>query len=541
MTSYFAPGFLAAFLPACILLYAVLPQKARPWVLLAFSYLFVWTLSNWLIVFLMLSTVTVYGAGLAMGGMLEKRDAELAQVKKGKRAIKEQCRRRMRGVLVAGILINFGVLVALKYLGFFGQVASSLLSMLGSDIVLVAPHIGITIGISFYTLMAVSYLLDVYRESAKADRNIARVALFLSFFPQIMEGPICRYGQTAGALWAGEPIRERNLTYGLLRIAVGIVKKFIVADRLNLYVEAVFDNYAAFDGGVVALGAVLYTIQLYCDFSGCMDVAIGVGRIFNVEIPENFRQPFLSRTASEFWQRWHITLGTWFKDYVYYPVSLSKGCKNLTSKARKRFGNRYGPLLTSSIALFCVWLGNGLWHGAGSQYVFFGMYYFVLIVAGGFIEPSAQAFAARFGIDRESTPYKTFRIARTLVVIFVGELFFRANGLTAGLEMFGQMVGNFTLETFTSGALFDGSIIQFKMNTANRAMDPADFAIAIVFTALVFAAGLARERGLNPIEWVNAKGLPVRAAALVLMLFAIALFGAYGSGYAPVDPMYAQF
>ena len=126
-------------------------------------------------------------------------------------------------------------------------------------------------------------------------------------------------------------------------------------------------------------------------------------------------------------------------------------------------------------------------------------------------------------------------------MIFVGELFFRANGLGAGLEMFGQMVGNFSLDTFTSGALFDGSIIEFKMNTANRAMDVADFAIAGIFTALVFAAGFAREKGHNPIEWVCDKAIPVRIAALVLMLFAIVLFGAYGSGYAPIDPMYAQF
>ena len=541
MTSYFAPGFLAAFLPACVLLYAVVPRKVRPAILLAFSYLFVWAISNWLIVFLLLSTLIVYFVGRGMGVMLAQRDEQLAQVKKGKREIKNRCKQKMKGVLVVGIVANFGILVALKYLGFFSQVATSLLSLLGLQVTLVAPRIGITIGISFYTLMAVSYLLDVYRESVQADRNLARVALFLSFFPQIMEGPICRYSQTVPGLWAGEPINERNLSYGSVRIAVGIVKKFIIADRLNLYVEAVFNNYAAFDGGVIALAAILYTIQLYCDFSGCMDVAIGVGRIFNVQIPENFKQPFLSRTASEFWQRWHITLGTWFKDYVYYPVSLSKPVKNLTSKARKKFGNRYGPLMTSSIALFCVWLGNGLWHGAGSQYVFFGMYYFVLIVAGGFIEPSAQALAARFGWNRESTPYKTFRIARTLVVIFIGELFFRANGLQAGLEMFGQIVGNFSLDTFTSGALFDGSIVEFRMNTANRAMDAADFAIAAVFTALVFAAGFAREKGHNPIEWVCGKGIPVRIAALVLMLFAIVIFGAYGSGFAPVDPMYAQF
>jgi D-alanyl-lipoteichoic acid acyltransferase DltB (MBOAT superfamily) len=138
-------------------------------------------------------------------------------------------------------------------------------------------------------------------------------------------------------------------------MVVGFAKKFIVADRLDLFVTPVFRDYANYDGGIIALGAILYTIQLYFDFSGCMDMALGMGRIFGVTLPENFRQPLLSKTASEFWQRWHITLGTWFKDYIYYPVSLSSPIRNLTKRARKTFGNRYGPLLTGSIALFCVW------------------------------------------------------------------------------------------------------------------------------------------------------------------------------------------
>jgi len=464
-----------------------------------------------------------------MGKLLAARDAQLAETKKGKREIKAACKRKMKLLLVVGILVDFGILVALKYLGFFGEVASSALGLFGIDATFRAPRIGITIGISFYTLMAVSYLLDVYRETEKADRNLGRVALFLSFFPQIMEGPICRYGQTAMALTAGNNLTRANLHYGLLRIAVGLAKKLVVADRLDLFVKPVFENYAQYDGGVIALGAVLYTLQLYCDFSGCMDVAIGSARLFGVEFPENFRQPFFSKTASEFWQRWHITLGTWFKDYIYYPISLSKPVKSLTSKARKRFGNRYGPLLTSSIALFCVWLGNGLWHGAGSQYVAFGMYYFVLIMAGGFMEPAVQAFAERHGINRESAPYQAFRIARTCIVIFAGELVFRSTSFADSLAMFGQIFSQFTLATIGSDALFA------------IGMDGDDFALVALCTALIIAADVARERGHGFIDFVIDKGPVALWTTIFALAMSVVVFGAYGFGYAPVDPLYAHF
>ena len=254
-----------------------------------------------------------------------------------------------------------------------------------------------------------------------------------------------------------------------------------------------------------------------------------MGRIFGVTLPENFRQPLLSKTASEFWQRWHITLGTWFKDYIYYPVSLSSPIRNLTKRARKTFGNRYGPLLTGSIALFCVWFCNGLWHGAGSQYLFFGMYYFVLILAGGLIEPQASALAAKLHINRECLPYRIFRIARTLIVIFVGELFFRANGLPAGIAMFGQMVGNFTLDSIVSGAMF------------NIGLSQADLLAASVFALLVFASSIAREHGHNILEIVAEKRFVIRWGFWLLLFFAIVVFGAYGVGYVPIDPMYAQF
>lgn len=201
----------------------------------------------------------------------------------------------------------------------------------------------------------------------------------------------------------------------------------------------------------------------------------------------------------------------------------------LTTKARKRFGNRYGPLLASSVALFCVWIGNGLWHGAGSQYLFFGLYYFVLIMAGGLIEPPCARAAQHFGIDRNSWPYRTFQTVRTLAIIFVGELFFRSNSLEAGLAMMGRIAGDFTIEAFTTG-----SALQIGFGVG-------DGLIVTLFMMLVLAVGVAKERGCNLWEWATAQSALLRWSLVILLFVGTVTFGAYGLGYTPVDPMYAQF
>ncbi|MDO4537103.1 MAG: MBOAT family O-acyltransferase [Coriobacteriales bacterium] len=497
--------------------------------LLVASYAFLYHLSGRVIGFTLVTTLSVYALGLGMGRVYEARDGELAQVKRGKKAIKERYKKRARWVLVAGIAINMGILFALNYLGFFGKVTNAILGLFSMHADIRPLRIGTPLGISFYTLMAVSYLVDVYRETIKPDRHLGRVALFLSFFPQIMEGPICRYGQTAQALTEGKPLTRAGLYEGSVRMLVGFVMKLVIADRLNSLVGMIFKSYNHLDGGVIMLGAVFYTLQLYCDFAGTMHVALGMGRFFGVTLPENFRQPFFSKTASEFWQRWHITLGAWFKDYVFYPVSFSKLCKSLSTKARKRFGRQIGPLLVSSIALFCVWFGNGLWHGAGTQYLLFGMYYFVLIVAGGFLEIPAQAFAAKHELDRDKGLYAGLRVARTLCLIFVGELMFRSDSARDAFAMLARMVTNFSFEGIANGALFG---IHFV---------PADLAIALLTLVGVFALDAVKERGGTPLASLCSKSLLVRWGVWFALFMFVLIFGAYGAGYVPVDPMYAQF
>lgn len=528
MTSYFTITFSFIFLPLSILLYAVAPKRFRWAALLGTSLLFLWHLSRQLTLMFLASALVVYACGLGIEALIARRDRLIAEGTPKKEA-RASCRRRMRLVLAAGIVANLLMLFLSKYLAFFCEITGAVLVPFGVDAPIGIPPIGAPIGISFYTLMAISYLSDVYRGSIPADHHLGRLMLYLCFFPQIMEGPICRYGQTAEALYAGEPIKRGKLYEGALRILYGMAKKIIIADRLNLLVETVFDGKAAYDGGIIAFAAILYTIQLYCDFSGAMDVALGVGRIFNVGLSENFRQPFFSRTASEFWQRWHITLGAWFKDYVYYPISLSKGYKRLTSAARKACGNRYGPLLSGGIALFCVWFLNGLWHGAGMQYLFFGMYYFVIIMAGGLIEPVAQDLSERWGIDRAHAPYRVFQTLRTLVVIFVGELFFRAKGLPRGVELFSTLVGSFSLESFA-----DGTFLALGL-------DGHDLLISAAMLVLVLAIGVARECGKGICKPAASLPIPARWSVLIGLFLLIVVFGAYGYGYAPVDPLYAQF
>lgn len=368
MTSYFSLTMLGLILPGTAVAYQVMPRRARWAVLLAASYVTFWAISGKLLAFLLASTVTIWLCGLALDREIKQRGEALRAPGANRKAVKQSYVRRMRLIMAAGAAVNLGMLFAFKYVVFahrlLAPLAAPLLTHLGIDWAAPAA-IAAPIGISFYTLQAVSYLVDVYRQSVTADRNLCRLALFMAFFPQIMEGPICRYGQTAQALWAGHGITWENLVSGSQRILWGAAKKLIVADRVNLLVKTVFASYESYDGGVIALAAVLYTIQLYCDFSGTMDFVVGTGRIFGVRLPENFRQPFFSRTASEFWQRWHITLHVVSRLRVL-PVSLSKPVKRLTTSARHLLGNRMGPVAASGVALLAVWLGNGLWHGAGA-------------------------------------------------------------------------------------------------------------------------------------------------------------------------------
>ena len=531
MTSFSSSAYLLFFFPACLALYALIPKNGKKYFLLFASAVFYWLVSGTLIIYLAISVLSIHYFGLWLDRLASKRSAAVKEAadREEKKAVKKKYTSKSRAVLALAVVLHIGVLLTLKYSPFFTFNVNTLLGLLKVSFRFEIPSYLQPIGISFFTLQAVSYITDVYRGVVKADENIGRLALYMSFFPQIVEGPICRYGQTAEALWNVSQIKFENLTFGLQRVAFGLMKKVVIADRLNQFVKNVFGNYEKWNGGLVAIVAVAYTVQLYMDFSGAMDGVVGTAEIFGVKMPENFERPFFSKTISEFWKRWHVTLGAWFKDYIFYPVTMSKSMKKLTSSARKKLGNHLGPLLAGSIALFCVWLSNGLWHGAGWNYIFFGMYHFVLILLGSLVAPAVNKVNSTLHIKPEWFGYRVLQMLRTSVLVVIGELFFRADGLKEGFSMFKKMVTDFTFPTFDEKTI---KILNFGKG-----------GIAVVFLGIliVFVVSVLNEKGISVREELRKRNVVLRWIVLLALVMFIFVAGAYGMAFAPVDPLYAEF
>lgn len=517
------------FLPLCLAAYQIAPQRWRKRVLLAFSYLFFWLLSRELIIYLLGTTVFVHCTGIWLEWLKSEQKAELLTADRSeKKRIKSIYQKKSRQVLAFGVLMLLGTLAYLKYYNFF---ASNVNGIFGGILpfTIEQKNILMPVGISFYTLQAIGYMADVYWGKIRAEENMEKTALFLAFFPQIMEGPICRYQDTCDTLYEGRPLQMNNLTDGYIRIFWGLFKKTVIADRLAIGVDAIFGNYASYNGSMIVFAAVAYTIQLYMEFSGCMDIIIGSGQLFGVKLPENFRQPFSAQSAAEFWRRWHITLGTWFKTYIFYPVSMSSPVKKWNQYGRKHFGKYITMLGTSAIALFPVWMCNGLWHGARWSYIFYGMYYFSLILVGISVEPVRDRILKILHISPEFQGLKYMRIAKTWVIIFVGELFFRADGLRAGVHMFRSIFRNFQLSN-----LWDGSLL-------NLGMSRADLVAVMAGCIVVAIVGSAKERGIRVRNSLDKKPVFIRWSIYYALILAVIVIAAYGDDYQVVDMIYAGF
>ncbi len=487
------------FLPVVILLYQLTPAKLRWLFLLIVDYVFFFLISKGLIIFLFVATLATYGTGRWLAYVTEHATV------KGKALTKKK-----RMVLATGITITLGMLIVFKYLRVFGIATT-----------LVAP-----IGISYYTLQTISYMTDVYRGTVKAERNLAKVALYLSFFPQIMEGPISRFSETAEALFAGKGIEYKNLVFGYQRILWGLFKKMMVADRLAPVVYKVFSKPEACDGAEVAVGAVCFTLQLYTEFSGCMDIIMGSGEIFGITLPENFRQPFFAENASDFWRRWHITLGTWLKDYVFYPISLAKPVKNIAKKVKKGFGINVSKFVAPTIALFFVWLSNGIWHGAGWTYLFYGMYYFVLIFLENITEAPLKQWIEKRNLHTDRFGWKILRGIKLFIIVNIGEMFFRASSVSQGFAMLKNICLNFHVRS---------------LDVTGLGTDHYEILVVMMAILIVFVVDVLHEKGISIRERIASYHMPVRWCVWYALILCIVILGAYGAGYTFVDMIYAAY
>lgn len=424
--SYSSLNFLG-FAGAAALVYFVFPKKFQWTVLLAASYVFMFFAGWRHAAFLLGTTLIVYGAGVWMESIAEHAKAQLAAHKEdwdraAKKAFKAEIQKKKRGVMLLGVIIALGVLCFLKYYNFLAGSLSDVLGLKLPEFRLLLP-----LGLSFYTFQAVGYVLDVYREKIHAEKNPAKVALFLSFFPQIVQGPISFYDQLAHQLFEPHRFSYTRAVRGGELILWGFFKKLVIADRAFIAIRTVLDSYEGFGGTTMLFTVLLYALQLYTDFSGGIDISRGVAQILGIDMVQNFRRPYFATDINDYWRRWHISLGAWMKEYVFYPLALSRRFAALGKKIRSTSfgktaaGQHTAKVLPTSLASLIVFLLVGVWHGANWKYVGFGLWNGGVIMLSTLLEPLFVSWATKLRIRVTSFGFRLFRMLRTFVVVLVGD------------------------------------------------------------------------------------------------------------------------
>lgn len=509
--SFVSYGF-PVFVGVLLAVYYLLPQKKRWWVLLIGSWGFYALVGIRCLPFLALTTLTVYLGALGIGHMQEQEKGYLSAhkelSKEEKKACKAKGKKQRRWVFLVVLLLNLGVLAGCKYLGLYASISDGIL---------------LPVGLSFYMFQGLGYLIDVHRGKYPPEKHFFRFALFISFFPQLIQGPISRYDGLSKTLYNGGCATGEELEKGLLRALWGYFKKLVIADRLTVAVSACFGASPA-AGSVTALGMVLYAFRLLCDFTGGMDITLGVAAMFGVMPMENFNAPFLSKGLAEYWNRWHISMGSWFRDYIFYPLSISKPMLKVNTWLRRKYKEGFFTRLPLYVAILVTWLATGIWHGAGWNFALWGLSNGVLLILSQELEPVYATFRNRFPRLEKSPAFGSFRILRTFILLCLLRLW----------DLFSAPMG--TVNAFLS--LFINPDFG-ALRTLWPSLELSLFDICVVLLGLIPVVVLDVRKYRGKTLYPTSCGL--RWALVGILLVLVLTFGVYGLGYHATDFIYGQF
>ncbi len=500
-------GFLL-MICAGVSLYYILP-KSWQWVeLLVLSLIFYcMSAAPYTFVYILISTAAAY---------ISTRFA------RGKGAETDRGRKLAACLGVGAVLINVGLWFVFKgkglWMPFFGEAA-------------VMPYLA-ALGMGYYTLQVIGYILDCYWGSIEPQKNPLKLLLFVCFFPQMITGPISRYSQLE-ALYEKHPLSYENITFGAQRILWGFFKKLVLAERVGAVVNAIWEMQTQ-EAVFLWIALLLYPIQMYADFSGCMDIVIGAAECFGIKLPENFNNPFFARSIQEFWQRWHITLGTWAKDYVLYPLLKSERMVRLGSSAKKKFGKRYGKFISTALGMLVLWLVMGIWHGGVKYILGVSLWYWALLMLGDLCAPGLKKVTRLLKVHEDSFSWRLLQSIRTYLIYAVGAVFFRAETVGGALAFFKNMLvmtvnGNLHLEN-----LFNKSLLQLGLNIS-------DWIVILISVLLLVTAAVLREKDGYARAWVARQILPFRWFVWLGFLVAVVICGKYGEQYNAVNFIYQIF
>lgn len=433
--------------------------------------------------------------------------------------------------LIAGVLLLIGVLFVLKYINFGIHTVNGIAWLFGGNAQLIQGfQFLIPLGISFYTFSVLGYVIDVYNGIANSQRNLLKLLCFGMYFPAILSGPIMKYREDGEQFFVPHKFEYRKVTFGAQRMLWGFFKTLVISERMNLIVNTVYGDYQTYQGAYIWLATVCYAFQLYTNFSGCMDIVLGMSQMLGIRLPENFETPFFSKTISEYWRRWHITLGVWFKEYVFYPLLRSNLFMKLAKNLKKKFGKKRGKQLTTFLAMFLLWFAVGIWHGGDWKFVIgSGLLHWLYIVAGELLEPVGAWIFEKTGIKGQGKAMNAFRVVRTFFLVNIGFVFFRADSLWDALHILRASIQVWNLRMLFSSQLF------------TLGLDWIEFVIAVVSLLILLVVSWLKNRGVLIQEKIAQKKLPVRWAIWYALLFYTILLGYYGPGYSAAEFIYQGF
>lgn len=438
--------------------------------------------------------------------------------------------KKRRRILIMTILTNVGILFVLKYVNFLINTVNGVAYLLGgSEKPISGVDFLVPLGISFYTFSLLGYVIDVYYGLAGHQENALKLALYGLYFPNLISGPILKYRENAEQFFAPHAFDYRKVTRGMQRMIWGFFKKLVIAERLGILVNTVYGAYETYDGAYIWVATVCYAFQLYTDFSGCMDIVLGLSESLGIVLPENFRTPFFSKSVAEYWRRWHITLGVWMKDYVFYPLLRSKLFTDINKALKKKCGKKRGKQYATFSAMFVLWLTVGIWHGGDWKFVIgSGLLHWCYIVLEELLAPGFAGLLARLRLNAEGWLVTGFRILRTFFLVCVGDLFFRAASAGAAFSMLAGAVRRLNPEILWDGSLFA------------LGLDGIEMVIVFLSLLLLWAVSLLQRKG-SVRDFIAKKPLPLRWVVWYALLFAVILFGCYGPGYSAAEFIYQGF
>lgn len=490
------------FFPLVVLIYCMIPKKIRYIWLLITSYYFYMSWNPLYAILIGISTVITYTSGIVLDYV-------------GKRQLKRAATLK-KVTIFASFASNLGILFFYKYFDFTLAGMNQLLSSLKIEMLDIKFDVLLPVGISFYTFQALSYTVDVYRKDIEAEKNPLRYALFVSFFPQLVAGPIERSGNLLKQLRQIHTIKSFDFIRfrdGLILMIWGLFQKMVIADRVAILVNTVFEQYYFYNSFALLVAAVGFAIQIYCDFASYSTIAFGASKVMGIDLMENFNTPYFSTSIREFWKRWHISLSSWFRDYLYIPLGGSR-----CSKVRTYF---------NTIITFLV---SGLWHGASMNFVVWGLLHGCYQIVEDMMKPMKEKMNIRLKVKTQSFSYRFTQMLVTFILVDFAWIFFRLSKVEDGFKYIKRI---FT--KFDPWSLFNGELYELGL-------DRFEFQVLVISLVMLFLVSLIRYvKKQNVAQFLGEQMIWFRWIIVLIWLLALPIYGIYGMKFESSQFIYFQF